>query len=777
MFSIVSRPCGDDLVGISSSAGTRQEMTGVTAGEDLQPSGGRSQQEGKEPAEEREEAVGKESVQVYKHHSQEASSSSSDDEESENALSPCVSSKTSEVRTFLFSSSSSFPGRETAVNGVVALKDERKAQSANHVEVFCSEKCTEVREGDRHHQNRKAASLASSFSSAQVFASSSSPHLLTSTSAIRVNCSRPNSPVKDARAFEQEEGNRGTSTLSLLGGARTAQTTHSDSTPYSSSLARNTASGQERPDSSSFGVAAKTSFLPLSAPAVLSSLSSLETSQSSSSLYPVAASLPGGAGSRRLSLDSHSSLARVPCSSSSSTFSSSSPSFDSSATPDKQNSAVFLPFFSSSSSFSKEGPLTPRETASPVSSSSTTSTSFKSALSINPIGKLLQRFGETVSALKKTSPPPSSLKNQTQESVLPFPSERSRSSSAGIGRARCLGDSRLSECGDLEEEGQREREGGTFSARESEQPFSQGREHSGQKKERRQEGRRVQKRSEFFSGDDCVQKRMEETSAPKRSFSQTPPPYKIEEPGDSREEKWDSSASATGGDKKTDDESSLVPRPYQHPFLSSARLPYMPGAYESSALSRHPIMNHNTLTMAGGSGGGRGFPYSPDDFYLASSSSASSPPPPPFPVESHRAHMLMLMELQRLRGEMLHLQLATAAASKPLPPPNIIIQNKTEVASTTESNLQNLSHRDDRENKSSPFFDWVSRFFSSRLNQLIALCSVGLGCYMLLEHWRHSWRMAQLRRRVDSNILLRGVQMLEETIGVRRPTTSSPSFF
>nr|CEL66088.1 TPA: hypothetical protein BN1204_019150 [Neospora caninum Liverpool] len=128
-----------------------------------------------------------------------------------------------------------------------------------------------------------------------------------------------------------------------------------------------------------------------------------------------------------------------------------------------------------------------------------------------------------------------------------------------------------------------------------------------------------------------------------------------------------------------------------------------------------------------------------------------------------RAQMLILMELSRLRGEMLQLQLATASK-----PANIIIQNKTEVAASTETNIQQ-SARD--EEPRSRFLDCLSRFFSSRVNQFVLLCGVGLGCYMLLEHWRHTWRMAQLRRRVDSNIVLRGVQMLEETIGVRRPSS------
>ncbi|KFG34462.1 hypothetical protein TGVAND_244600 [Toxoplasma gondii VAND] len=130
-------------------------------------------------------------------------------------------------------------------------------------------------------------------------------------------------------------------------------------------------------------------------------------------------------------------------------------------------------------------------------------------------------------------------------------------------------------------------------------------------------------------------------------------------------------------------------------------------------------------------------------------------------LHDDRGQLLILMELSRLRGEMMQLQLAAAK------PANIIIQNKTEVAASSEATL----HQSREEAPRNRFLEWLKRFFSSRVNQFLLLSGVGLGCYMLLEHWRYSWRMAQLRRRVDSNIVLRGVQMLEETIGVRRPSS------
>ncbi|KEP64964.1 UNVERIFIED_CONTAM: hypothetical protein HHA_244600 [Hammondia hammondi] len=130
-------------------------------------------------------------------------------------------------------------------------------------------------------------------------------------------------------------------------------------------------------------------------------------------------------------------------------------------------------------------------------------------------------------------------------------------------------------------------------------------------------------------------------------------------------------------------------------------------------------------------------------------------------LHEDRGQLLILMELSRLRGEMLQLQLAAAK------PANIIIQNTTEVAASSEATL----HQTREEAPRNRFLEWLKRFFSSRVNQFLLLSGLGLGCYMLLEHWRYSWRMAQLRRRVDSNIVLRGVQMLEETIGVRRPSS------
>lgn len=117
--------------------------------------------------------------------------------------------------------------------------------------------------------------------------------------------------------------------------------------------------------------------------------------------------------------------------------------------------------------------------------------------------------------------------------------------------------------------------------------------------------------------------------------------------------------------------------------------------------------------------------------------------------------MVLLLELQRMRSELAQLHLQQQRQ------PSIVIQNNTAVAAKAEAPSQ-------QPEKSNRLMLWASSFFSSRLNRLLFVCGVGFSCFMLLEHWRHSWRMAQLKRRMDANLLLRGFQMIEESLGMRR---------
>lgn len=132
---------------------------------------------------------------------------------------------------------------------------------------------------------------------------------------------------------------------------------------------------------------------------------------------------------------------------------------------------------------------------------------------------------------------------------------------------------------------------------------------------------------------------------------------------------------------------------------------------------------------------------------------------PPFGVAHPevRAHVVLLMELQRMRNELTQLHLQQQRQ------PSIVIQNHTAVAAKAEN-----PGPAQQQERNSWLVQFISNFFSSRLNRLLFVCGVGVTCFMMLEHWRHSWRMAQLKRRMDSNLLLRGLQILEDSLGLRR---------
>ncbi|KAL8270928.1 hypothetical protein Esti_005140 [Eimeria stiedai] len=100
-----------------------------------------------------------------------------------------------------------------------------------------------------------------------------------------------------------------------------------------------------------------------------------------------------------------------------------------------------------------------------------------------------------------------------------------------------------------------------------------------------------------------------------------------------------------------------------------------------------------------------------------------------------RAHVVLLMELQRMRNELAQLHLQQQRQ------PSIVIQNHTAVAAKAEA----PSGQQQEPLRRNWVSDWASTFFASRLNRVLFVCGVGVSCLMLLEHWRHSWRMAQLK--------------------------------
>lgn len=78
--------------------------------------------------------------------------------------------------------------------------------------------------------------------------------------------------------------------------------------------------------------------------------------------------------------------------------------------------------------------------------------------------------------------------------------------------------------------------------------------------------------------------------------------------------------------------------------------------------------------------------------------------------------------------------------------------------------------------------DMFNTFFSSGFNRVCFFGACGMGLYIYWSYLDHKWHMAEVQRRIDSNIVLRTTQWLFDTPVLKReaPVTSPrlfPSFW
>jgi len=95
----------------------------------------------------------------------------------------------------------------------------------------------------------------------------------------------------------------------------------------------------------------------------------------------------------------------------------------------------------------------------------------------------------------------------------------------------------------------------------------------------------------------------------------------------------------------------------------------------------------------------------------------------------------------------------------------IIIQNTTQVAAESR-----MEARAAQSGSTLGIPKWIGRFWSSPANKVLIISTVLVTAYVVREHWRHEWKVEQWQRRVDSNVFLKGVQMLERSFGFTRST-------
>lgn len=123
--------------------------------------------------------------------------------------------------------------------------------------------------------------------------------------------------------------------------------------------------------------------------------------------------------------------------------------------------------------------------------------------------------------------------------------------------------------------------------------------------------------------------------------------------------------------------------------------------------------------------------------------------------------------LQRMESQTLQFQ---QQMGRPQP---IIIQNHAQ--STTEQKMEApeaAPKKDDDDRKivgiHSFLFDmyWdLKKFFRSPFNRFCLMGSVGFGFYMYQQHLNHQWRMSEMQRRIDANLVLKMSQWVSAQMG------------
>ena len=78
--------------------------------------------------------------------------------------------------------------------------------------------------------------------------------------------------------------------------------------------------------------------------------------------------------------------------------------------------------------------------------------------------------------------------------------------------------------------------------------------------------------------------------------------------------------------------------------------------------------------------------------------------------------------------------------------------------------------------------DMFNTFFSSGFNRVCFFGACGMGLYIYWSYLDHKWHMAEVQRRIDSNIVLRTTQWLFDTPALKREVPASslrllPSFW
>ncbi|SCP04231.1 microneme associated antigen, putative [Plasmodium ovale] len=127
-------------------------------------------------------------------------------------------------------------------------------------------------------------------------------------------------------------------------------------------------------------------------------------------------------------------------------------------------------------------------------------------------------------------------------------------------------------------------------------------------------------------------------------------------------------------------------------------------------------------------------------------------------------------EFKKLKNDVLALQIMNVHLQKhvlanhvlntsKVVPHHIIINNKTEVASNAVSHI---------EKKNGVISLFLKKFLRSRFNQMLLVSSIFISIFVINKQWQRALKVSQLEKKINSNIILRSVRLLEETLGIRK---------
>lgn len=122
----------------------------------------------------------------------------------------------------------------------------------------------------------------------------------------------------------------------------------------------------------------------------------------------------------------------------------------------------------------------------------------------------------------------------------------------------------------------------------------------------------------------------------------------------------------------------------------------------------------------------------------------------------------MMVAAMRMANEATPITINNIAASKAEADQSMIARESSALAHSSRPSLEILS-------------EMFHMFFSSGFNRICFFGACGMGMYIYWSYLDHKWHMAEVQRRIDSNIVLRMTQWLFDSPALKRDIPASSS--